>query len=218
MSPKYLTFDCYGTLIDWRAGIESSLGRALGEPGLGGKQLLDAYVAAEMEEEKSYKPYRKVLERAAVRASRSLGREVTPEAAAAFADSVPRWPAFQDTSAALEELGKRGYRRYILSNVDDDQLRDTVEHHGLKLDGFVTAQQVGSYKPRPGHWLKFMEVTGAGKEDVLHVAQSLIHDIVPTQELGIASAWVNRYREPLPKGVQPRFIVDSLAGLVEAMG
>ena len=213
MGYKYLTFDCYGTLIDWRTGIERELTAAIGRIDLGGQELLDAYGAAERKEEATYKKYREVLRRSVLSMSNPLGAEVSDEAARKFAGSVPRWPAFPDTAAFLHEMGSRGYKRYILSNVDDDLLADTIKNHRLEIDGYVTAEQVGSYKPREGHWSEFLRRTGSTKSDVLHVAQSIYHDIIPTQRLGIASAWVNRYREPLPQGASPSYISDSLEAL-----
>ncbi len=217
MKYRYLTFDCYGTLIDWRAGIEASLLAAVGDLGIRGQALLDAYVMAEKEQESSYKRYREVLRRTVLSMSGQLGVEVTEQAARRFAGSVPTWPAYADTAKFLKEMGRKGYKRYILSNVDTDLLRDTISNHGLEVDGFVTAEEVGSYKPNAGHWLRFMKNTGARKEEVLHVAQSIYHDIVPADEMGIASAWVNRYNEPMPQDTHPLFVSDSLAHLAESL-
>jgi 2-haloalkanoic acid dehalogenase type II len=218
MKYRYLTFDCYGTLIDWRTGIESSLLAAVGDVGIRGQALLDAYVAAEKEEESTYKKYREVLRRTAISMSGRLGIDVTEQAARKFAASVPTWPAFDDTAKFLDEMGNRGYKRYILSNVDTDLLKETISNHGLKVDGFVTAEEVGSYKPAKGHWLRFLKMTGADKSEVLHVAQSIYHDVVPCKEMGIAVAWINRYREPLPSGVEPTFIADTLANFAGLLG
>jgi 2-haloalkanoic acid dehalogenase type II len=217
MKYRYLTFDCYGTLIDWRTGIESSLLAAIGDVGIKGQALLEAYVAAEKEEESTYKKYREVLRKTAISMSGRLGVDVTEEAARKFAASVPSWPVFADTAEFLREMGMRGYKRYILSNVDTDLLEETIRNHGLEVDGFVTAEEVGSYKPNTGHWLRFMKKTGAGKEEILHVAQSIYHDIIPTNEMGIASAWINRYDERMPEGAQPLFVSDSLAHLAETL-
>ncbi|MDG6985954.1 MAG: haloacid dehalogenase type II [Nitrososphaerota archaeon] len=213
MKPKYLTFDCYGTLVDWRAGIEAGLRAVLGDVGLGGQDLLQSYVTAERKQESGYKKYRVVLRDTVMSMSAVLGKEVTPPEAEAFASSVPDWPVFPDTVRFLRGAGERGYQRYILSNVDNDLLQETIKRNGLEVDGFVTAEMIGSYKPRPAHWHEFMTRTGAKKEEVLHVAQSTFHDIVPTQGLGIESAWVNRYAERLPRDVFPTVIVDSLASL-----
>ena len=209
----HLTFDCYGTLIDWRAGIELELTRAVGGINISGQRLLAAYVEAEKSQETTYKKYREVLRNTVVSMSGVLGINVTHEAALEFAASVPRWPAFPDTAKFLRETRSRGFKRYILSNVDNDLLEETIERHRLEVDGFVTAEEVGSYKPNPAHWTKFIEKTGTQKQNVLHCAQSLYHDIIPTQSLGIASAWVNRYDEKLDVGIEPSFICDSLENL-----
>lgn len=213
MGYKYLTFDCYGTLIDWRTGIERELAAAVGNINLRGQELLDTYAGSERKEEATYKKYREVLRRSVLSMSKELGVEVSDKAAREFAASVPRWPAFPDTARFLHMVGSRGYKRYILSNVDDDLLGATIENNRLEVDGFVTAEQVGSYKPRKAHWAEFLRRTGAAKGELLHVAQSVFHDILPAQELGIATAWVNRYSEPLPRDASPSMISDGLESL-----
>jgi 2-haloalkanoic acid dehalogenase type II len=218
MTFAYLTFDCYGTLVDWKTGIESALATSLGRTRILGKGLLDAYVAAEKKEEETYQKYREVLRRSVLSLSKSLGVEVSAESARRFAASLPSWPAFPDTAKFLREAGRLGYGRYILSNVDTDLLEGTINNNGLEIDGYVTAEEVGSYKPDRGHWDRFFEKTNARKTEVLHVAQSIFHDIVPTQEMGVASAWVNRYAEQLPRDVHPTYVTDSLehlTGLLE---
>lgn len=217
MRYRYLTFDCYGTLIDWKTGIERELRTSLGEVLLGGQDLLKAYVSAEAEEESTYKKYREVLRRTALTLSGKLGKKVSDKAASSFAGSVPRWPAFPDTEKFLHEMGAMGYKRYILSNVDNDLLEMTIKRNSLEVDGFVTAEEVGSYKPNPAHWLRFLKKVGAEKGEVLHVAQSVFHDIVPTQAMGVDSAWVNRYNEPMPEGARPTFVSDTLAHLGEVL-
>jgi len=210
----HLTFDCYGTLIDWRAGIERELVGALGGIRISGQQRLAAYVEAEKSQESEYRKYREVLRRTIISLSGPLGMTIPDTAAQEFAGSVPEWPAFPDTAEALRSLGKKGYKRFILSNVDTDLLKETISHSGLSVDSYVTAEECKSYKPALGHWKSFMERTGAKKEEILHVAQSVYHDILPTGKLGIASAWVNRYGQPLPRDAAPLYICDSLASLV----
>jgi 2-haloalkanoic acid dehalogenase type II len=217
MEYRYLTFDCYGTLIDWRTGIQRALRSALGDFRLGGQELLAAYVRLEREEESTYKRYRDVLRETVKSLSGVLGVQVTDEAVKTFATSVPSWPAFHDTAEFLRDMGSRGFRRYILSNVDNDLLEETIRRNGLQVDGFVTAEDVGSYKPCPAHWLKFLQTVGARKGSVLHVAQSIYHDIIPTQKMGISSAWVNRYAEPMPPEAHPLFVSDSLAHLAKVL-
>lgn len=217
MTIRYLTFDCYGTLIDWRRGIEKSLADTFGRLPLHGDALMKAYVAEEKLEEATYQKYREVLRKTALRLSERLGLRATEGSATRFANSVPSWPAFPDTAKVVGELGTRGYRRYILSNVDIDILKDTIRRSRLEIDGFVTAEEVGSYKPAHGHWLRFMEETGAAKSEVLHVAQSLYHDILPAEELGINSVWVNRYGDPPLPQAHPTYVVATMAEVAELL-
>jgi len=176
-----------------------------------------AYLDAEKVQESSYKKYREVLRSTIISMSGTLGAQVSERAAREFSASVPRWPAFPDTAKFLRDMGSRGFKRHILSNVDNDLLEETIRRNHLEVDGFVTAEEVGSYKPNPGHWLRFMRESGARKGSILHVAQSLYHDIVPTQAMGIASAWVNRYDEKMPAGVNTAFVSDTLAHLAAAL-
>ncbi len=218
MKYRYLTFDCYGTLIDWRKGIETELRASLGPEARAGRALLDAYIEAEKEQEASYKKYRDVLALSALSLSRRLGSRMDEGKAREFAASVPRWPAFPDTRGFLREMGVRGHKRYILSNVDNDLLEGTLKGNRLEVDGFVTAEEVGSYKPDTGHWREFFRRTGAEKDEVLHVAGSVFHDIIPAAGLGLATAWVNRYAEPMPPEAAPTYVCDTLANLAKAIG
>jgi 2-haloalkanoic acid dehalogenase type II len=214
---RYLPFDCYGTLIDWRRGIEESLEAAFGKLSTRGVALMESYAEAERLEEADYQKYREVLRRTALRLTQDIGVGGREESATRFAASVPSWPAFADSAGALRVLGAKGYRRYILSNVDTDLLVGTIQNNGLEVDGFVAAEEVGSYKPSDGHWVKFLEKTGASKEEVLHVTQSVFHDIVPAGRLGFQTAWVNRYGQALPTGIEPLYIADSLEGLASVL-
>jgi 2-haloacid dehalogenase len=214
---RYLTFDCYGTLIDWKTGIEKGLRAAIGNVKLSGIELLTAYVNAEKAEESTYKKYREVLRSTAMSMSGALGVEVSDVSARNFAASVPAWPAFEDTAEFLHEMGQRGYKRYILSNVDNDLLEGTIKKNHLEVDGYVTAEEVGSYKPNERHWIEFIRRTGTNRGQVLHVANSVFHDIVPTQHLGIDSAWINRYSERLPPEASPLIISDNLERLASML-
>ena len=178
---------------------------------------MKAYLAAEADQESTYRKYREVLARTVTALSTRLRTDVSEAQAKEFASSVPKWPAFPDTAQFLRDVGSKGYKRYILSNVDDDLLEETIRKQGLEVDGYVTAEQVGSYKPKPGHWTEFLKRTGATRRNVLHVAQSLYHDVLPTQGLGIESAWVNRYGEQLPSNVSPSIITDSLGNLAATL-
>lgn len=213
------TFDCYGTLIDWQKGIEESLGALLRNAGLGrSSPVFPVYDEAERALEGRYAPYRDILAAAAIQTSRRLGVPLPEGAAKGFAGSLPSWPAFPDTVDVLRELGRRGIRRFILSNVDRDLLLETVRRNSLEVDGVVTAEDVRSYKPAPAHWERFFDQTSLERSTVLHVAQSLFHDIAPASKLGLRTVWVNRYDLESPPAPRPTFTVRDLHGLLSLLG
>ena len=117
----------------------------------------------------------------------------------------------------MKELGERGYKRVILSNVDRDILKETISQSGLDVDGYITAEDVSSYKPADRHWKKFFADYGTSKANTLHVASSIYHDIIPTSKLGITNAWINRYSEPKPPGVTPSYAFQDLKGLLNIL-
>ena len=214
---QYLTFDCYGTLIDWRKGIEAHLGELLRKNGVvPKKKIFPIYVKFEAEEESDSKPYREVLKNTAMRIARHFEMSVPEEQAKEFAESVPYWTPFSDTIETLKELGRRGYERVILSNVDRDLLRETIQRNGLEVDGFITAEDVRSYKPAVGHWNAFLERYRASKESTLHIAQSLYHDVLPATKLGFDVAWINRYGEG-NEGASPKYAFNDLKSLLRIL-
>ncbi len=212
-----ITFDCYGTLIDWDRGIGDALAAAAREAGvtLDPTQALDAYHAVEPAVQAAeYRPYHEVLAETARQVAARLGWAISEEAAQRFASSLPAWPPFPDTDAALNRLTAAGYHLGILSNVDDDLLRGTLDHFSAPIDLIVTAQQVRSYKPAHGHFLAARERIGGLRW--LHAAQSHFHDVVPASELGLPTVWVNRKREPLPAdGPAPLAEVATMAELAD---
>ena len=214
MKFQYLTFDCYGTLIDWRKGIEAHIGELLRKKGVvPNKKIFPIYVKFEAEEESNSKPYREVLKNTAMRVASHFGTSVPEEQAEEFAKSVPYWTPFSDTTETLKELGRRGYIRVILSNVDRDLLRETILRNRLEVDGFITAEDVMSYKPAVGHWNAFLQRYKASKGNTLHVAQSLYHDVLPATKLGFGVAWINRYGEG-NEGSSPNYAFNDLKSLL----
>ena len=205
-----ITFDCYGTLIDWESGIAGAFLRAAREDGveLRREEVLRAYAATEpVVERERYRSYREVLTETAARVAHSLGWR---RADTTFlAESVREWTPFPDTNPALERLRDAGYRLGILSNIDDDLLGATRSHFSIGFDLIVTAQQVRSYKPAHGHFLAARSWIGDARW--LHAAQSNFHDIAPATELGIPNAWVNRKGQS--GGVTPTYEVRDLAAL-----
>lgn len=191
-----ITFDCYGTLIDWEGGIGAAFAAAAAPDGvtLDHTALLQAYGEVEPAVEgERYRSYRAVLAETARRVAVRLGWSLTEKRAGFLADSLPDWQPFADTNPALDRLVAGGYRLGILSNVDDDLLAGTLRHFGVTFDLLVTAEQVRSYKPAPGHF--HVARWWMGGRRWLHAAQSLFHDVRPAQSLGIPVAWVNRKGE-----------------------
>ena len=213
-----ITFDCYGTLIDWESGIADAFLRAAREDGveLRRDEVLRAYELIEpVVERERFRLYRDVLAETAGRVAHALGWPLAFERGAFLAESMPSWKPFPDTNAALERLRDAGYRLGILSNVDDDLLRATRRHFSVEFDPIVTAQQVRSYKPAHGHWLAARERIGNARW--LHAAQSNYHDVVPANALGIPTAWVNRRGDTALPGGAPKLEVRDLAGLADAL-
>ncbi|MEN9938659.1 MAG: hypothetical protein RLZZ387_5238 [Chloroflexota bacterium] len=213
-----ITFDCYGTLIDWETGIRESFAALAEQAGVpvDPRVATAAYLEIEPEVEAAarFHSYREVLAETARRAAAEVGWPMDTAAAARFAASLPAWPPFADTNPALERLAAAGYRLGILSNVDDDLLAQTLRHFAVEFPVVVTAQQVRAYKPSHAHFLTARERIGGLRW--LHAAQSHFHDIAPAGHLGLPAVWVNRSGEPLPPGEPPPLAeVRSLAGLAE---
>lgn len=192
---RTLTFDCYGTLIDWDTGLRDAFRTHL----TGGRnerldEVFARYLAAEPGIQAGpYRQYRDVVAEAARQTGETMGLTVTPTQAAAVAESVGSWPPFPDTREALASLKQR-FRLGILSNVDRDLFARTAGLLGVDFDFVVTAEDVCAYKPAAAHFLRFMEIH-PGREGWLHVAQSRFHDGVPAAELGVPFVWINRRGE-----------------------
>lgn len=197
MTKKFevITFDCYGTLIDWETGIAEAVRREAGRAGvrLEREAIVEAYQRKEATAEEAYRPYREIL--------REVGREVADELKFSLpadregflVESLPSWQPFPDTNPSLERLAREGYVLGIVSNVDDDLLRETMKHFPVKFEIVVTAEQVRSYKPGKAH---FVEARARiGERAWLHAAQSHFHDVAPARDLGIEVAWINRKGE-----------------------
>ena len=209
-----VTFDCYGTLIDWESGIANAFLLAAREDGveLRREDVLRVYAEVEpMVERERYRPYRDVLSESAARVAHSLGWR---RADTTFlAESLREWTPFPDTNPALERLRAAGYQLGILSNVDDDLLAATRRHFTAGFDLIVTAQQVRSYKPAHGHF--HAARSWIGDAPWLHAAQSNFHDIAPATAQGIPNAWVNRRNAS--GGVRPTYEVHDLAELADLL-
>jgi 2-haloacid dehalogenase len=214
-NPRWATFDCYGTLVDWNAGIQAELGRLFGSSLA--ENVLERYHVLEPHIEKAHPDwtYRAVM--AAVLAE--LGSEADVALPAAEADalgrSLPGWPVFPEVPGALAEAHDRGWKLVALSNSDRDLIEASLQTIGVPFEGAVVASEIGSYKPAHGHWQAFFESFGADKSRHVHVAQSHFHDIAPADELGIASIWINRLGERAEP--PPTRELQDLVGLADVL-
>ena len=227
-----LSFDCYGTLIDWEAGIAAVLtpwahARGLG---VGVESLLERFAVAEACEEAEHPgaPYPEIL-RATMRSlGAGFGVDVTTEESDRLATSVPDWPAFPDSPAALAALSAR-YKLIILSNVDRASFAGSGARLGVHFDAVITAQDVGSYKPSMRNFQTLLSAARAlGITDgrLLHVAQSLFHDHVPAKGIGLPTVWIDRRAErsgwgatpPPGVAVMPDWTFGSMAAFAAACG
>ncbi len=210
-----LTFDCYGTLIDWESGILAALRNAYPDAtGIGDEALLAEFHAAQNRLKTStYRTYRTLLTETAEEVALTRGWPSDRERAASIPASIPEWQPFPDTNAALERLAQAHTVLGILSNIDNDLISSSLTHFTVEFPLVGTAQNLRSYKPASVHF----EAGRRWAKDFdrwVHVAQSLYHDIEPTTELGIPALWVNRKDEPVPKTIQPIHVATDLATAV----
>jgi len=217
--PRWATFDCYGTLVDWNAGIRAELGRLLGASNA--EELLSRYhdVEPRVQAEHPAWSYRDVMAEVLAELASETGVALPAGERDALGRSLPGWPVFPEVPSALAEAHERGWRLVALSNTDRDLIEASMEKIGVPFDGAIVASEIGSYKPAPGHWRTFQESTGADPARHVHVAQSHFHDIVPANALGIRTVWINRLGErgePAPTRELPdlRGLADVLDELV----
>ena len=218
-----ITFDCYGTLIDWESGIFAALKPILSAHGkpVSDSQLLELYAEFEASaEEGEYRTYRAVLQSVVRAFGKHLVFNPSELEIRSLPDSVSHWKPFPDTVAALKKLASR-YRLFVISNIDDDMFAATRKHLLVDFDGAVTAQQARSYKPSLNNFRMALDALKLRNDQILHVGQSRYHDVAPAKSLGITTVWVNR---PSPRAnagaartatVAPDLEVASLAALAE---
>jgi 2-haloacid dehalogenase len=227
---KALTFDCYGTLIDWETGLYNALHPLLqaGAVTLGRDEVLAVFARHEAAQEAATPQmvYSELLAEVHRRLAGEWGVKADEERALAFGKSVPDWPEFPDTPASLQYL-QRYYKLVILSNVDRESFAGTNRRLGVTFDAICTAQDIGSYKPDPRNFaylIKTLAGLGVLKRSILHTAQSLFHDHAPAQGTGMSSAWIDRRQEregwgaTVPPAGTPRydFRFSSLEEMVKA--
>jgi 2-haloacid dehalogenase len=189
-----LTFDCYGTLIDWEAGLAAAFAPVLAAHGItaGDEDLLARYARHEAAAEAGpYRTYREVVALGLDGVADELGFTPTPEERSGFGAAVAGWPAFADSAAALAQLATR-FRLGVITNCDDDLFAAAADRLGVAFDPLVTAQQAGAYKPAERPFELAFERLGLPRDRILHVAQSLFHDHVTAKRLGLKTVWIDR--------------------------
>ena len=215
MNERWVTFDCYGTLVDWNGGIRAELEKLFGVEHA--DRLLARFheLEPEIQAAQPGASYREVLTVALEQLAEHEGLALPEGETSALARSLPLWPVFEDVPAALTGVRDRGWKLAILSNTDRDLIDASMVAIGIAFQRLVVASEIGSYKPATRHWEVFREQSGADETNHVHVAQSLYHDIVPASELGIPCIWINRLAEP--EDPRPRKTLTSLTGLADAL-
>lgn len=226
-----LSFDCYGTLIDWERGLRTGLERiaALTADAPSSDLLLETYAAAEAEVERNDPTllYPAVIARSVIATGAAHGIDVPYDLARSIGESVPSWPAFPDSSNALARLQER-YKLIILSNVDRASFAASNERLGVTFDAILTAEDIGSYKPDPRNFEALLDLADSmdiPRDRLLHVAQSLFHDHVPAKAAGLSTVWIDRRfgqdgsgaTPPVSAGVQPDWTFRSMEAFADAV-
>jgi 2-haloacid dehalogenase len=222
-SYEVLTFDCYGTLIDWESGILAALGAARPEGWPASREkLLERFAAHEAEAERGeYRHYRDVLARTIRGIADDFRVTVSGAAVRRFSESVGDWPPFPDSGPALGRLRSR-FRLGVITNCDEDLFAASNERLGVRFDWVITAELVGSYKPDPANFEKALETIAVPQGRIMHVAQSHYHDLVPAKRLGMATVWIDRRHDKPGSGatppaeVVPDLAFTSMAAFAEA--
>ncbi len=209
-----ISFDCYGTLIDWQSGARAAVDAIPELADIDKAALIARRLEVELEvEHERYRPYDDVLAISIQRTGLEFGVSVGDASARFFADSIRDWPPFQDAGGFLKRLATVGTPMAILSNVTRASLGVSVRKLGASFDQLVTAEDVRSYKPDHDHWGELYRTRQIEAKQQLHIAGSIAHDIRPATELGATTVWVRRAHEPIPDDVTPDLIVQSLAEL-----
>lgn len=217
-----LTFDCYGTLVDWATGISRALRPTLDahDVEVSDDDLFRLYGRFERDVESGpYVKYREVLRRVARRLGDHFGFTPTNAELERFVDSVGAWPLFPDTNEALRRLRER-FRLAVVSNVDDDLFHETARQFTVSFDDVITGEQVGAYKPRLKPFETAFTRLGVPPNRLLHVAQSVYHDVNPAGRMGIACVWVQRYGtrfDPPSPQTEPVHTVSDLSSLADTL-
>ncbi len=188
-----ISFDCYGTLVDWESGIVETVKSVFEKYGkvVESSEILKLYSQIEPELEKTYKPYKEVLKLVMKKLGEHFGIKLSEVDENALVDSIGNWPVFPDTTETLKKI-KELHKIAVISNVDDDIFKLTQEKIGVKFDYIITAQRVGAYKPSMKVFKYAYREFKVSKNEWIHVAQSIFHDIIPAKKFGVKTILVKR--------------------------
>ena len=215
MAVEWVTFDCYGTLIDWERGITDAL-LPLSPPGTDRRALAEWYIAMEAQfEAEGFHLYRDVLDRVSRSVLRSLDVPIPDDTTSPLPSSLGDWQPFPEVRSALRALVDQGRYLAILSNVDRDLLELSIGRLGIRPDLAITAEEARSYKPAPGHWRRFLERSGASAERTVHVGASQYHDMRPAAALGFRTVFIDRHGETLE--TSPTRVLPDLSTLPDVI-
>lgn len=205
-------------MIDWQSGVRSAASKISALEGCDLTRLVRDRESFERELQRAeYRPYGEILSDSLISAAREQGREVPAAQARQFAVGMSEWPPFRESRTVLNRLAER-YQLAILSNVETRVLEDSLRVLEAPFEDWISAEDVGAYKPAPAHFETALVRLGIEKDRVLHVACSLYHDVRPALALGWPVAWVNREKEKLPADLEPSLVVPDLSTLARELG
>ena len=213
MKPVYLTFDCYGTLIDWKSGVLSAL---RDYPNVDPDEFFETWwqVDRRLTCDTAYRRYREVLALDFAEAFQSVGIAITRKKAECLADGLGDWTPFPDAPAALAAFRRLGFKLGILSNIDNELLDRSVDQLGVDIEVRITAENIRAYKPETRHFEALLERTGLQPAQVLHIAASRFVDIAPASRLGFRTMYVQRAEPDGDHEVAPEFTVETLTDAI----
>lgn len=213
IKPKAITFDCFGTLIDWEGEIQKFLKQILSEHGINNVDIVALQRHWENVQfeyiQKEYRPYKEVLKNTLPMAFRDYGYPLGPSDCIKFSESMGKWKPFPDTVEALKEI-KKYTKIALITNTDNDIIKETVKQLGVEFDDIITAEMAGAYKPSHKGFHLALERLGLDKSEVLHAGFGFKYDVVPATELGFETCWINRYGEVRPVNVKETYLVGDM--------
>lgn len=218
---QLISFDCYGTLVDWQKGILNTLGPLFEDYllDISDEEIFQLFIKFDAEILTSdFIFYRNVLREIMKKFSLQLNINMMTNDLDCLVKSLPTWPVFDDTADTLRKL-KNHYQLALITNCDDDLVEKTQNFLGVNFDYVITSSQIGTYKPSGNNFYRALEAFDLSPDKILHVAQSIYHDIIPCNELGIQNIWVNRYNEPSPEDLmeKPGWEIMSLAEIIQIL-